>query len=184
MNHQEIVTLIREGVGAQPADAIWADFGAGWGNFTRALRDLLGASAVIYAVDRDTNAFAALRQNHGEVGTLYTVTADFTQPITPPLPPLDGIVMANALHFVPYARQQATLALLHSTLKPGGRLVLVEYDFRLPRPWVPYPISNEKYPPLVTAAGFQNPQLMHRRHSPSTGAEIYASVAFRASLRV
>jgi ubiquinone/menaquinone biosynthesis C-methylase UbiE len=172
MNHQEIVSLIRDGV---DQSGVWADFGAGWGNFTKALRDLLGTSAVIYAVDRDERAFDALRQQHGAEGVLQTITADFTQPLT--LPPLDGILMANALHFV--REQEKTLRLLRTYLKPTGRLILVEYDFKMSRPWVPHPISRDKFAPLVTAAGFTNPQILITRRSPSTGVEMYAGVAYR-----
>jgi ubiquinone/menaquinone biosynthesis C-methylase UbiE len=172
MNHQEIVELIRDGV---DQSAVWADFGAGWGNFTRALRELLGKRAMIYAIDRDERAFHTLREQHGSEGVLQTITADFTQPLT--LPPLDGILMANALHFV--REQEKTLGLLRTYLKPSGRLILVEYDFKMPRPWVPYPVSRDKFAPLVTAAGFTNSRIISTRRSPSTGAEMYAGVAFR-----
>lgn len=172
MKHSEIVDLIREGVsGTTPQ--VWADFGAGWGNFTRALRDLIGDEATIYAIDRDASAFAALRQNHGERGSLITVTADFTQPLE--LPPLDGIVMANALHFV--RNQQTTLQQLRGYLKPGGRLVLVEYDFKHPRPWVPFPVASDKFIPLATAAGFRDAKIVAMRRSPSSGGEMYAAIA-------
>jgi ubiquinone/menaquinone biosynthesis C-methylase UbiE len=171
MNHHEIVSLIRDGV---DQSTVWADFGAGWGNFTRALRELLGNNAVIYAIDRDERAFDALRQQHGSERSLHTITADFTQPLT--LPPLDGILMANALHFV--REQEKTLELLRTYLKPSGRLILVEYDFKMPRPWVPYPVSRDKFAPLVTAAGFINPRILNTRRSPSTGAEMYAGVAY------
>jgi ubiquinone/menaquinone biosynthesis C-methylase UbiE len=176
MKHSEILDLIRGGITAGEGSSIWADFGAGWGNFTRALRDLVGNEAVIYAIDRDPGAFAPLRENHGERGILHTITADFTRPL--PLPALDGALMANALHFV--RDQQSALALVRSCLKPGGRLILVEYDFKNPRPWVPYPVSSERFPALMTAAGFHHPEVIVTRRSPSTGVVMYAGVALHS----
>jgi ubiquinone/menaquinone biosynthesis C-methylase UbiE len=46
-----MVALIRGGV-AEPG-GIWADLGAGTGNFTWALAELLGLSATVHAIDRD-----------------------------------------------------------------------------------------------------------------------------------
>ena len=64
MEHAEMVALIRGGV-PMPS-GVWADLGAGTGNFTWALRELLGAQGTIYAVDRDGRAIdrqrAALAQ--------------------------------------------------------------------------------------------------------------------------
>jgi precorrin-6B methylase 2 len=99
MNHADHVNLLRQGVPA--AGGVWADLGAGSGAFTLALAELVGPEAVIYALDRERGA---LRQLAGAMQarfpnvTLHTVAADFTQPLA--LPPLDGVVMANSLHFV------------------------------------------------------------------------------------
>ncbi|HLV37010.1 MAG TPA: hypothetical protein VKY59_17935, partial [Spirillospora sp.] len=59
MNHAEMVALIRAGV--ESSRGLWADFGAGAGNFTRALRELVGPEAVIYAIDRDRHALRSQR---------------------------------------------------------------------------------------------------------------------------
>lgn len=106
MNHADHVSLLRRGVPAP--GGVWADLGAGSGAFTLALAELAGPQAVIYAVDRDRRALHQLAdamQERFPGVTLHTLTADFTQPLA--LPPLDGVVMANSLHFVrrkePYA---------------------------------------------------------------------------------
>ena len=56
MDHDDHVELLRP-AGLSPG-ASWADLGAGSGAFTFVLRELLGLSADIYAVDRDRSRLA------------------------------------------------------------------------------------------------------------------------------
>ena len=138
MDHRDHVRLIREGVeGAGPS---WADLGSGEGAFTLALADVLGQGGSIISVDRDAGALAVLaRTMRGRFPdvALTTLQADFSQSLD--LPPLDGIVMANSLHF---SRDKLpVLRLVRAHLRPGGRLILVEYDADRGNPWVPHPLS-------------------------------------------
>lgn len=168
MTHEEMVRLIGGAV-AEPG-GIWADFGAGQGNFTRALRDLVGAAATIYAVDQDAKALRSVRD-------AQRLSADFTEPLD--LPPLDGILMANALHWV--RRQERVLALLAGYLRPAGRLLLVEYDLRLPRGYIPFPVPYERFRSLSEAAGLESVQCIGTRQSPSSGITMYAALAFHVA---
>lgn len=154
MNHNDHVKLLRGGV---PADSggVWADLGAGTGAFTLALADLLGAEGTIYAVDQHAGALA---QNQRYMAlrfpatTLHTLVADFTGALD--LPALDGIVMANALHFVSHRVKDAVLDRLRVWLKPGGWLIMVEYDTDRGNRWVPYPMSYATWERLAARAGF------------------------------
>src|SRR5262245_13041022 len=105
-----MVALIGGGVPA--AGGVWADLGAGTGNFTWALRELLGPQATIDALDRDRRAIerqrAAMAQAAEPGATIVPMQADFTHRLE--LPALDGVLMANALHFV--RDQPAALALI------------------------------------------------------------------------
>src|SRR5579863_6185040 len=100
MTHDDHVRLLRDGIPAS-AGGVWADLGSGWGAFTLALADLLGSGGRIYSVDRDSGALReqeqAMRERFPDRSVTY-LAADFTRPLD--LPPLDGIVMANSLHFV------------------------------------------------------------------------------------
>jgi ubiquinone/menaquinone biosynthesis C-methylase UbiE len=153
VDHADHVRLIRDGVSGGGAD--WADLGSGEGAFTLAVADLLGPSGSIHTVDRDRGALEVqlprLRDAFPNV-TVTPIVADFTRPIG--LPPLDGIVMANSLHFV---RDKApVLELVRGYLRPEGRLVLVEYGADRGNPYVPFPLSFATWSALAAAAGFRD----------------------------
>ncbi len=178
MDRAEMVELIRAGV--PRAGGIWADLGAGTGNFTWALRELLGASGTIYAVDRDGKAIRAQEEQIARASpgaAIIPLQADFTQPIK--LPPLDGALIANALHFI---RDQATaLSLIAGYLRPGGRALLVEYDTAETLRYIPYPMPFTRFMALAAGAGLREPALVGRRVSPSSGMAMYAAVALRSA---
>src|SRR3990172_3381469 len=139
MDHNDHVNLLRP-ANLSPG-ASYADFGAGSGAFTLALRELLGLTADVYAVDRDRNRLAELERAHrarfGMSDHLHLIPADFTHALQ--LQPLDGILMANSLHF--FRDKQKVLRHVGSFLKPGGVFLLVEYNVDRGNPWVPHPLS-------------------------------------------
>lgn len=154
-------------------DEVWADLGAGDGTFTRALASILGGSATVYAVDRDAAAMRSLAR--GTTGTpapagdsrgvgaprsasVQTFVADIENlaPFARAIgTTLDGVVIANALHYVPHARQRDTLAAIAAIVRPGGRIIVIEYEHRAANRWVPYPLPfarlTEIVPPTVGA---------------------------------
>ena len=164
MNHADHVRLLRGGIEAR--GGIWADLGSGTGAFTLALADLLGVEGVIYSVDRDA---AALREQARRLKgsfpavTVHTVQADFTLPLD--LPELDGMVMANALHFVPPKGQTQVIQQVKGYLRPGGRLIVVEYNVDQGNRWVPYPISYPRWQGIARSAGFEHVQLLAKASS-------------------
>jgi ubiquinone/menaquinone biosynthesis C-methylase UbiE len=152
MDHADHVRLLAGGV-RQGEGGVWADLGAGAGAFTLALADLIGPHGVIHAVDRDRAALADLRSAFISAvpgAEVRPLVGDFTQRLE--LAGLDGVVMANSLHFV--ADKSGVLALLREYLRPGGRLLLVEYDSDRGNAWVPHPLSFETWLGLATASGF------------------------------
>ncbi len=163
MNHQDHVNLLSPA--NLPPGGIWADLGAGAGAFTLALRELAGAEAEIYAVDRDRGRLRELedawRQRFGDASRLHVVHADFTRPLE--IPPQDGILMANSLHF--FKDKEKVLHHVGTFLKTGGALLLVEYDTDSGNLWVPHPLSFETWRRLALQAGFSEPRLLATRPS-------------------
>jgi ubiquinone/menaquinone biosynthesis C-methylase UbiE len=177
MNHQDHVRLLRKGVTGQ--GGVWADLGSGAGAFTLALADLIGPEGHIFSVDKDQRA---LRQQEQAMHALFPavdvhyLNADFTSALDLPL--LDGIVMANSLHYV--RRKDAFLQQVRSYLRPGGRLLLVEYNADRGNPWVPYPLSYQTWEELARRSGFTGTQLLERVPSRFL-KEMYSALSFSDS---
>ncbi len=146
----------------------WADLGAGSGTFSLALSELLGPQGKVIAVDKE--ALITRSSSKLKSAPIQSYTADFTHPLT--LPPLDGILMANSLHFV--ARQTNLLEKLLTYLSPKGSFLLIEYDRRLPSPWIPYPIPRKKGQRIFQELGLKNLQIIGTTPSKYGNGEIYA----------
>ncbi len=179
MNHEDHVYLLQKGVpksNGVDAVRVWADLGAGRGAFTLALAELLGAQAQIYAVDKDRRALQAnihrLQVRFAAV-TVHTHVANFKHALD--LPPLDGVVMANALHFVRH--KDAVVQHIRRALRPGGRLLLVEYNVDRGNLWVPHPLSYNTWTKLAQRNGFAHVEQLATRPS-SFLREFYSAVCW------
>lgn len=173
MNHADLVALIQDGV-PRGKGGRWADLGAGEGAFTLALADLLADGAHVTAVDRDAGSMRGLAAEMGKrfpSAHLEVVVSDFTRQIH--LSGLDGVLMANSLHFV---RDKApVLESVRELLRPGGSLVIVEYGADRGNPWVPHPFSYPRWERLAAEAGFEGTRLLRTIPSRFLGS-LYSSV--------
>jgi ubiquinone/menaquinone biosynthesis C-methylase UbiE len=175
MDHHDHVNLLRDGIPGP--GGTWADLGSGSGAFTLALADLLGPEAEIYSVDRDRRTLRRQAQRMGADFpglTVHYLAGDFSRPLD--LPSLDGVVMANSLHF--QRDPEPVLRLVRRYLRPGGRLLLVEYDTDRGNVWVPHPISYERWQELARKSGFTATRRLTTRPSRFLG-QIYAALSLR-----
>ncbi len=172
MNHRDHVGLLREAVSGP---GTWAEFGSGRGAFTLALADLLAGAGAIYSVDRDRGA---LREQARQIEARFPgarveyIAADYTRPLD--LPPLDGLLMANSLHF--QKDKQAVLRRACEYLRPDGKFVLVEYNTDRGNTWVPYPLSYRTFEELARRCGFAGVRQTGAVPSSFLG-EIYSALA-------
>ena len=111
---------------------IWADLGCGDGTFTLALADLLAPGSIIHAMDLDGSALRLIPSTNKGVG-ITTHRGDFMkQPWL--FADLDGILMANSLHYVEH--QAVFIRDCESRMKPQRRFLIVEYDTKRRQPMV------------------------------------------------
>jgi SAM-dependent methyltransferase len=170
MDHRDLVDLIRAAVQVA-GGGTWAELGAGEGNFTAALLELLGPTATVVAVDRDAGAMRRLGQR---LPGVRTQVADFRRPLGLEL--LDGILMANSLHFV--RDKRPVLDAVIASIAPGGRFVLVEYGTDRGVPWVPHPISYPTWERMAAACGLVDTRETGELPSRHLGS-MYSALSFR-----
>jgi ubiquinone/menaquinone biosynthesis C-methylase UbiE len=173
VNHDDHVRLIRDGVtGAGPR---WLELGAGEGAFTLALADLLGSAGRIAAIDRDARALGRMLEvvaaRFPEI-QVDSIVGDFRTAL--PAGEFDGVLAANSLHFV--TDPAAVLREAFARIRPGGHVVVVEYDADRGNPWVPHPFSSRRFPEIAAEAGLEGPREIGRVPSRFLGA-IYGAVA-------
>jgi len=176
MNHNDHVNLLRPA--NLPQGGVYADFGAGSGAFTLALHDIVGSDSTIYAVDKDQSSLRELENSHrtrfNTTRNLILLPNDFSRPFE--LPPLDGIVMANSLHF--FKDKEKMLRHVYGFLKPNGALVIVEYNVDSGNMWVPHPLTFETFRTLAPRAGFTEPRLLAKVPSRFL-KEFYSAMAYK-----
>src|SRR5260370_35375835 len=76
----------------------WCDLGCGTGTFTLALATLLPPGSVIHAIDKDEKSLSQIPDRYQEV-TIRKEVVDLREGDLS-LPALDGVLMANFLHFI------------------------------------------------------------------------------------
>lgn len=166
--------LLSKGVNTTKPAQVWCDLGAGQGLFTRALSALLPDSSTIYAVDKDSKSLNKISvEDHVK---LHKVNADFTL-WNDTVPLLDGVLMANALHFV--ADKNRLVKALLRKMKPDGVFLLVEYDLHTANAWVPYPIHKDLLKNFAVEAGFTSVSFLHEVPSVYNQSTIYSAILHR-----
>jgi len=103
-----------------------ADIGAGVGYMSLRLAKRVGPSGRVYANDLQPEMLAKLRENaaKGKINNVVTVLGDVADPKLPPNT-MDLVLLVDVYH--EFSQPQQMLRKIRETLKPDGRLVLLEY---------------------------------------------------------
>ncbi len=109
----------------QPGQTV-ADIGAGSGYYTELLARAVGPSGRVYATDIQPEMIRLLEQRiqRKRLANVHAVVASETDPRLP-LESLDLALLVDVYHEFAYPQQM--LRRLREALKPGGRLVLIEF---------------------------------------------------------
>jgi ubiquinone/menaquinone biosynthesis C-methylase UbiE len=170
MKVETAVRLIEKAIVHTSGPQHWMDLGAGTGLFTTALASLLPQQSSILAIDQDEKALKSITIKAGislQIKVQNFTTIESSQPC-------DGILIANALHYIEHA--SAFLSTLKRILTPDGQLVVVEYERRNANAWVPYPINFKTLESVGNAAGFSSVSKLAEVPSIYDAASIYSAV--------
>ena len=143
-------------LGLRPGMAV-ADVGAGTGLFMEELAHGVGSTGTVYAVDLAPAFVEHLRQRAAEHELKQVQVVQCTdRSIELPSGSIDVALVCDTYHHFEYPT--LTLASIATALKPGGLLVVVDFE-RTPdsRPWVLEHVrcGSEQVITEIEAAGFQ-----------------------------
>lgn len=169
MQQSGAIALIEKGI-TNEHPQYWADLGCGNGTFTFALASLLPPESYITAIDKTQQHFPAF----SDKVKIDFRKADFVNEQIG-INSLDGLLMANSLHFV--ADKPKLIKQLEKGFKGDPQLLIVEYDAVKSNRWVPYPISFQKLEMEFTHLGYKVTKLAQ---APSKfGGIIYSALAVK-----
>lgn len=143
--------------GVKP-DSTVADVGAGTGLFTMLFADAVGPAGKVFAVDIAAPFLAKIRERAKAAGRPNVETVLGTDKDTKlPANAVDLVFICDTYHHFEFPTD--TLASLHRALKPGGLLVLVDFQ-RIPGKSSDWVLSHvragkETFLKEITAAGFE-----------------------------
>lgn len=150
MQLHDAISLIASGFPVQHHKSVWADLGCGTGLFTHALAHLLAPESLIYAIDKIDIPLQDFPKPDSI--TIRQLKMDVTKG-PGSLNSLDGILMANSLHYV--QDKSRLIQRWQTQLKPGTSFLIVEYDTKTPNPWVPFPIRFQALKTMFEIAGYK-----------------------------
>ena len=164
---------ITRAVGLRPGDAV-ADIGAGTGLFTFLFVEPVGPKGAVYAVDIGPAfvkyiAEQAKQRGHGRVVKTVLNTPDSTEL---PVGSIDVAFTCDTYHH--FEHPEKMLASIHLALRPGGRLVVIDFDLRKDSGEFirrRARAAKEVYYRELTAAGFE---LMETKDAPAIKDNFYA----------
>jgi ubiquinone/menaquinone biosynthesis C-methylase UbiE len=138
-DQEEQPSKLLEALKLKPGDVV-ADIGAGSGYLTFRLSERVGARGKVYAVDIQPEMLTLLRQRMKTRGfaNIEPILGTITDPKLP-ANAVDLILMVDVYHEFSHPWEMTTAMV--QALKPGGRLVFVEY--RLEDPDVPIKLVHK-----------------------------------------
>lgn len=169
MTNQEAIELIGGGANGEHAQ-YWLDLGCGTGTFTEALATILPAHSKITGVDKNNQQ---LPPQVGKQVSIKFIEADFETKALE-VAGLDGILMANSLHFI--RGKESLIRRLENHFSTSRRFLIVEYDTTASNPWVPYPIDFKGLKSIFGRVGNYSISKLGQRRSLYGSSMLYGAL--------
>jgi ubiquinone/menaquinone biosynthesis C-methylase UbiE len=144
---------IMDAIGVRPGMRV-GEAGAGRGYFTFPLARRVGSKGVVFANDISTSSLNVIRERAAMegLGNIQIVVGEVENPLFPERN-LDMIVMVYVLHMlerpIPFVKS------LHSYLRPGGSLVIIERNTTTERAHSPSFMTNHQILGTMGATGYE-----------------------------
>ena len=117
---------VAEAVGLSDGDAV-ADVGAGTGLYTLLFAEAVGASGRVYAEDIEPLFLDLVNRRAVDLGfDNVTAVLGREDSVTLPSNSMDVVFIADTYHY--FDDREAVMRSIFDALKPGGALILVEFD--------------------------------------------------------
>ncbi len=174
MQLNDAVELIRCSYILKNEMQVWTDLGCGSGTFTEALANLLVSGSLIYAADKNKQALKMIPDSYKNV-KIEKLYLDFMKDAFPEN--LNGILLANSLHYV--RNKNSFIKRNENNLKPNGVFLIVEYDTKIPNPWVPFPINFNSLKIFFEKAGYSSVAKINELPSVYRRSNIYSALIHR-----
>lgn len=110
-----------------PGDAV-LDIGCGTGDLTLAAKGRAGAKGRVCGVDASPEMIQAARGKAARAGYDVEFRLEPVEKLTLPDRSFDVVVSSLMMHHLPEELKREGLTEVHRVLKPGGRLIVVDFD--------------------------------------------------------
>ncbi|HEY0297624.1 MAG TPA: methyltransferase domain-containing protein, partial [Arachidicoccus sp.] len=137
---------------------------------TNALACILEEGSIIYAVDKALQRFSEYIGNNVSI---HFLQVDFVNENLP-YSNLDGILMANSLHYV--SDKNSFIKKAERCLSAEKRFIIVEYDTMQANQWVPYPLDFTCLKKLFKVLGYKSIEKLEQLPSTLGKVNIYAAL--------
>ena len=138
------------------AGGIWAELGCGQGIFSAGLAHHLGPDGRVIGLDINRHSLHQIKSNikgTAWASQILPLQGDLRDPL--PLEGMEGLLLANVLHYFREKEKKAILRRLLHGIRPGGQLILVEYNSHRGNPAVPHPLPAQDWLRLMEEVDWQ-----------------------------
>ncbi|MHA2363051.1 MAG: class I SAM-dependent methyltransferase [Candidatus Hodarchaeales archaeon] len=128
---------------------IWIDAGCGDGTYTLPLASLV---SYVIAIDKNHHYIDKLKKNTNLTNINFIIRDFYKEKLYHSM--VDGVLFAFSLHY----NKKPLIALenaVNNLKDPLGSIIIIDYTSKIPKPWVPYPITKNSAEQVLMKTGIK-----------------------------